>query len=471
MTILNINNNVSEDYTYILDTKEIFYEKSSIPTGVFIYSNGSWSETGTSASNFDTRYNTVQQFILNHSQPRLLNNNEDFLSLITTPETVNKKVYVENAFTESTEDYYVVIAKVGAVYGVVEVEEQGSTETHSQVILNENFTENDYYALSTTNCTPITFRDLPVGEYQLFVKPSQQNFMAYNQTIVINNNFPARIIINTDTIVYEEIQQESSVYVGIKTANQTNFPNIPESQYFALMMDTNLIACIPIKSLSFENTKITTIQNYTLDDNDYLSAKQTYNLITKMLEEFKLYQTVENLQALGQIQNPQSSRIYITKRSSSDAGYNDDGLDITFDLYGYNPEYDPDGHPQNDNVPAGFFKIDNLTFSPNDFAPKNHASTATTYGLGTTSNYGHVKTINSLTQSSHANGTALSAYQGKVLNDTKQNVLVSGTNIKTINGYSVLGSGNLSIVPDLTDYYTKTEVDDLIGNIIDYIEE
>ena len=48
-------------------------------------------------------------------------------------------------------------------------------------------------------------------------------------------------------------------------------------------------------------------------------------------------------------------------------------------------------------------------------APTSHASSATTYGVGTTSNYGHVKTINGLTQSSHSNGTALSAYQGYVL--------------------------------------------------------
>ena len=48
-------------------------------------------------------------------------------------------------------------------------------------------------------------------------------------------------------------------------------------------------------------------------------------------------------------------------------------------------------------------------------APTSHASSASTYGLGTTSNYGHVKTINDLTQSSHSNGAALSAYQGYVL--------------------------------------------------------
>ena len=50
-------------------------------------------------------------------------------------------------------------------------------------------------------------------------------------------------------------------------------------------------------------------------------------------------------------------------------------------------------------------------------APTSHASSNNTYGLGTTSNYGHVKTINGLTQSSHSDGTALSAYQGKLLKD------------------------------------------------------
>ncbi len=52
-------------------------------------------------------------------------------------------------------------------------------------------------------------------------------------------------------------------------------------------------------------------------------------------------------------------------------------------------------------------------------AKTNHASTANTYGLGTTSNYGHVKTINGLGQTDHADGTALSAYQGYVLDNAK----------------------------------------------------
>lgn len=39
----------------------------------------------------------------------------------------------------------------------------------------------------------------------------------------------------------------------------------------------------------------------------------------------------------------------------------------------------------------------------------------------------------------------LSANQGKILNDTKQDTLVSGTNIKTVNGNSLLGEGDIEI--------------------------
>lgn len=60
-------------------------------------------------------------------------------------------------------------------------------------------------------------------------------------------------------------------------------------------------------------------------------------------------------------------------------------------------------------------------------APISHASSDTTYGVGTTANFGHCKTINNLTQASHVNGNALSAYQGKVLKDLIDDKYVFGT--------------------------------------------
>lgn len=59
-------------------------------------------------------------------------------------------------------------------------------------------------------------------------------------------------------------------------------------------------------------------------------------------------------------------------------------------------------------------KIDELLAGK---SPNKHAVNADTYGLGTTGVYGHVKTVNSLTQSTHQDGLALAANQGKVLKD------------------------------------------------------
>lgn len=51
------------------------------------------------------------------------------------------------------------------------------------------------------------------------------------------------------------------------------------------------------------------------------------------------------------------------------------------------------------------------------------------------------------------------------LQNNKQDTLVSGENIKTINNESILGSGNIEIQGDLSNYYTKTEIDAMIGNV------
>ncbi len=76
----------------------------------------------------------------------------------------------------------------------------------------------------------------------------------------------------------------------------------------------------------------------------------------------------------------------------------------------------------------------NISVADSTKAPTNHASTANSYGIGTAANYGHVKTVNDLTQASHVDGTALSAYQGKVLKDIVQAevpVLLADFNLST----------------------------------------
>lgn len=61
--------------------------------------------------------------------------------------------------------------------------------------------------------------------------------------------------------------------------------------------------------------------------------------------------------------------------------------------------------------------LTNINSALSGKAPNNHASTSTTYGVGTTANYGHVKTRNDLTAASYVDGEVLSAYQGWLINN------------------------------------------------------
>lgn len=71
-----------------------------------------------------------------------------------------------------------------------------------------------------------------------------------------------------------------------------------------------------------------------------------------------------------------------------------------------------------------------ITDFPNSMTPTSHASTATTYGVGTATQYGHVRLANNLTTT--ATGSALDARQGKVLQDSKLEAsdIVAGDNIE-----------------------------------------
>lgn len=64
--------------------------------------------------------------------------------------------------------------------------------------------------------------------------------------------------------------------------------------------------------MHFANTKITDIQDYTPNDNEYLSARQTYNMIVKALEEFEIFQVFDSQQAFSQIQKSKKQIVYIS---------------------------------------------------------------------------------------------------------------------------------------------------------------
>lgn len=109
------------------------------------------------------------------------------------------------------------------------------------------------------------------------------------------------------------------------------------------------------------------------------------------------------------------------------------------------------------------------------YSPTSHASTGTTYGVGTTANYGHCKTINNLTQSSHVDGTALSAYQGYVLNNLlnsyrptplKISGQVTGTQLVEIINFDVVTKNYSRVLIDWETNRSDTYMIDIgIANI------
>lgn len=400
---------------------------------------------------------------------------------------------------------------------------------------NKNVSE-DYVFLVTMNEIFYTYEDLPYAFYDYqnnswsaYSGPSGANLYnsieAYIKDNLVNFENQFGLVDMEQDFSSFLSESENGFYIGVSKVNQNQkgYPNDTTDigHSFMLLKANDAAAYIPIKTLPLYNMKIVDT-DYIIGDNEYVSALYAKTLITKGIEDLKIFEilnagSTNTLTYLNNnVSSPKTNIIYFVKKNSDSS----DGLNITFDLYSYNNEW---------------VKLDNLTLNVNDIPPKNHASSATTYGVGTSSNYGHVKVANNLTTSSFSSSgpVVLSAYQGKLLNDNlsnkqdtlisgtniktlnsttllgsgninvqtplvsgtniktinnqsllgagnltvvtdisgKQDLLVSGTNIKTINNQSLLGSGNIQVSAnaDMSNYYTKTEIDTMIGDIQDYI--
>ena len=108
-------------------------------------------------------------------------------------------------------------------------------------------------------------------------------------------------------------------------------------------------------------------------------------------------------------------------------------------------------------IPDGVDNTEVIVPESGELATKQYVHSVTGGGSG-----GEVDLTNYYTKSETYNKVETDS-----LVYTKQDNLVSGTNIKTINGQSVLGNGNIFVTAetDLSNYYTKPQVDGFINEI------
>lgn len=284
--------------------------------------------------------------------------------------------------------------------------------------------------------------------------------------------------------------------------------------------------CIPIKSHILDNNiQIVDVETFEPLDFEYLSAKQVQNLIYSLISKMEILEFVETLPPKS---SAKTNCVYLLTETPSDpTDLVDDGLNLNFGLYAYSKTI-------ND-----YKKLDTLTFNIKNFVKKtdiinNLTSTVIDAPLsakqgkilndnlashihGNITNDGKIGTSNNSNKNvvtdasgkitienkptipsivdnlnSTSSTSVLSAKQGKILNDNKQDLLISGTNIKTINSQSLLGNGDITITggsggsvnirtsstgfsSTLTDTEVPSEklikeyVDNAIGNIQNFI--
>lgn len=119
-------------------------------------------------------------------------------------------------------------------------------------------------------------------------------------------------------------------------------------------------------------------------------------------------------------------------------------------------------YSDNSNLANQSQQLSELNTELGNKAPTSHANSSTTYGVGTTTAYGHCMTINNLTTESHANGKALSAFQGYKLNQSISNI------VETLNslGSSAYKDYTATVTEDSEELFTSGGAYDYLNSLL-----
>lgn len=139
------------------------------------------------------------------------------------------------------------------------------------------------------------------------------------------------------------------------------------------------------------------------------------------------------------------------------------------DIQASTGETDLSNYYTKEETDSTFATVSQVENKVNKVEGKSLISDAEIARLSTLTNYddstikGEIATLNSSKLDAETYNSDKTNFATKTELNSKQNTLISGQNIKTINGNSILGSGDITITGggdvDLSNYYNKTEVD------------
>lgn len=168
MTILNTSNNVSEDYIYVVNASEIFYETDSLPFSIYTYEDG-WVEVPDyDASSFESEYRRLQNIIVENSPHQIIKiGGEETLDDLRALVEDNNKTYFclgrkreddERGFPHdetSDIDYFIVVLTStdgGGESFYIPI--KSSLSSNMKIVRNSNYTpsSNEYLSAIQTSC-------------------------------------------------------------------------------------------------------------------------------------------------------------------------------------------------------------------------------------------------------------------------------------------------------------------------------
>lgn len=113
MTIYNQTTNVSDDYTYIIDAKDVFFDIEEVS---FAYYYNDWEREWTELSLTTDMYTNIQGVVSNNAEikPVSLEHDDDFLSLDPTQTLYHGIMTEQTGFPNIPEDTYIALIKMSS---------------------------------------------------------------------------------------------------------------------------------------------------------------------------------------------------------------------------------------------------------------------------------------------------------------------------------------------------------------------